>query len=282
MADATQSEFFYQTAAGKSAGTIQAGYMDRELKTDAGTQKDTGLTKAGLRYEVGLNDMFSVEGVVSYSMRTINPANSAMDNGSINGLDNVQVNFKGTNGTYTWGRLRYGAMNSIGAFPATYTLTSNSNNFNFNASTGNYTFTPYLGADMDLGSGVFGAKVSYDLVKTDRVIHSPPNQSTLLVTGGQDLTASIFYEWLMDQSLIGLAVDYMNESPATTLSGPNCGYGVFGGKLYGRWGFGEAWAIIPSVKYSLYPNKSAVDMNSNLTISSGTELNVNLAARYAF
>ncbi len=284
IADATKSEFFYQTASGQAAGTIQAGYMDRELTADAGTQKDTGLTKAGIRYEMGLNDLFSLEGVLTYTMLTINPITSGQDNATINGIDNVQVNIKATNGGYTWGRLRYGAVNSIGAIPAAYTLTGGgSPNLNLNSSSGNYTFTPYIGADMDLGPGILGAKASYDLVKTDTVIHSPPGNATLLVNGGQDLTATIFYEWLMDQSLIGLAVDFMNESPANTLTGPNgSGFSEYGAKLYGRWGFADAWSIIPSVQYDIYATKSAVDMYSNVTISRGYEMDVALAARYAF
>lgn len=288
LADPSMSEFFYQTPAGKSVGTIQAGYIDREYKVldnngnAVGMAKDRGLTQAGLRYEAGLNDIWSLEGAVTYSYINRVSAANGVDDGQVNGLDDVQVNLKGTYSVDGF-RWRYGAANRIGIFPATYGDTGGgpTNNFNYNASSGRYTFTPYLGVDFDAGgSNIMGAKVSYDLLKGDVALHSPGG--IVNYGGGQDFVASVFYEWSLQPSLIGLSVDYFNEGPATLGTTQLSGWAGYGANLYARFGYTDSWTIIPSVAYDVNVTKSNVDMYAANRIDNGNAWKFNVALRYAF
>lgn len=278
-AEPSPSEFFYQTPAHKSVATIQAGYMDRQYKvTNVGNASDSGLTNAGLRYEHGISEHMSVEGVITYSYRTLKY--TGKDNGQVDGLDNVQVNFKGTCPGIGW-RWRYGAYNSIGLTPASAATTGGgSPNFHYNSSTGSYTFTPYTGFDFDVGSGILGAKVSYDLVKHDTVLHTSAGPQSF--GGGQDFTVSVFYELSIEPSLIGIALNYLNESGTKLGTASQSGWASYGANIYARFGYLDNWQIIPSVRYDWNATKSNIDMYTANNIDSENSWRADLKLRYTF
>lgn len=278
-AEPSPSEFFFQAPAHKSVATIQAGYLDREYKVKGvGNASDSGLSNAGLRYERGINDTMSVEGVVSYSLRTLKYTGA--ENGQVNGLDNVQVNFKGTYPGMGW-RWRYGAYNSIGVLPASRSITTGgSPNFHYNASSGSFTFTPYTGFDFDVGSGIFGAKVSYDLVKNDTVIHS--SGAPVGYGGGQDLIASVFYELSMEPSLIGLSLSYINESGSYLGTASQSGFATYAANIYARFGYTDNWQIVPSFTYMKNATDSNVDMYAANYIDSENSWRADLKLRYTY
>jgi hypothetical protein len=280
------SEFFYQTPSGQSAGTIQAGYLDREYKITngpggqvIGTARDTGLTQAGVRYEVGLNDMWSVEGALTYSLIKRDPAQPTADSSNIAGLDDFQINVKGTMHTSGF-RLRYGAQNKIGLFPASFSATPGGGE-NLNNSSGRFTFTPYLGADIDVGAGILGAKASYDLIKQDVALHGPSGTNNVY-SGGQDFIVSLFYEWSIQPTLIGLALDYFNEGRSTYASVAQDNWTGYGANIYARFGWFSGWALIPSAAYNLNASKTNVDYYLANNIDSGSEWKFNLAMRTTF
>lgn len=284
-AEPEPSEFFYQTPAGHSAGTIQAGYLDKEFKVTngpggsvVGTQKSTGLNQAGVRYEVGLNDMWSIEGALTYSLIKRDPANGG-DSGSRNGLDDFQLNVKGT-GHLEGIRVRYGAYSKIGLFPASYSSTVGGSN-NFNNSSGRFTFTPYVGADLDVGLGLLGAKISYDLLKQDMALHGPDGIRHVY-SGGQDFNVSVFYEISMSPSLLGLALNYNNEAGSVYDNTSQGNWISYGANLYARLGWIDGWSIIPSVGYDIYPNKAVADTVAVYDIDSGSAWNFQLGFRTTF
>jgi len=277
-AEPSPSEFFYQTPAHKTVATIQAGYMDREYKvTNVGNASDAGLSNAGLRWEHGVNEHMSVEGVISYSYRTIKY--TGKDNGQVNGLDNVQVNFKGTCPGIGW-RWRYGLYNSIGLTPASSSATNTGTTAKYNGSTGSYTLTPYTGFDFDVGAGILGAKVSYDLVKHDTVIHD--SSGPIAFGGGQDLIVSVFYELSIEPSLVGVALNYTNENGTFIGTNSQSGWAGYGAKIYARFGYLDNWQIVPSFTYDWNATKSNRDMYAANYIDSENSWRADLKLRYTF
>jgi hypothetical protein len=283
-AEPSPSEFFYQTPAGQSAGTIQAGYLDREYKVtnngaSVGTAADKGLSQAGVRYEVGLTDMWSLEGALTYSLIKRDPASSTADSADANGLDDFQLNLKGTS-HMTGFRLRYGLSNRIGLFAASYSTTGGGAN-EFNNSSGRFTFTPYLGADISVGPGLLGAKVSYDLIKQDVALHGP-NGINDVYSGGQDFIVSVFYEWSIEPTLLGVALSYLNEGNSKFDGTAQDNWIMYGANIYARFGWIDGWAIVPNVAYDWNGSKSNVDYYTVNTIDSGQEWKFNLALRTTF
>lgn len=65
----SQSEFFYQTPAGKSDLTPKIGYLTSTTKAKtagAAEVKANGLLNTGIAYEYGINEMFSLEGALYF------------------------------------------------------------------------------------------------------------------------------------------------------------------------------------------------------------------------
>jgi hypothetical protein len=285
-----QSEIFYQTPAGKTAATAQVGFVNRDLKTlnsgGAATPqnvKESGMTPSGVRYEMGISDQFSVEAAITATNLSVTGIASGQDKGKVSGLDDVQLNFKGTT-TMGFGHLRYGAFNRIGLSEAHYSSTGGKiANTNISSGTGGFTFTPYLGADMELGPGVFGARFSYDLVKHDNVYHTTDSSGYTYFTGAQKADVTVFYEFNFGASLVGLAVDMATVSSSNNNGTRQDGFSTLGVNLYGRYAATESWSVVPSVKMDSYMNKYAVDSIGNgHYISGGNDLAYNVSVRYNY
>lgn len=276
------SEFFFQAPARKAVGTLQAGYMSRTYKvTDVGNASDNGLSQAGVRYEYGINEDLSIEGAVTYSLRTLSPADGSKDKSHVNGLDDVQLNLKGTCAGTGW-RWRYGAYNSIGIGPAGDSKTSGGANAgsNYTASTGSYTFTPYAGFDFDVSQGILGAKASYDLIKHDTVLHTSGDPTVF--GGGQDFIVTAFYELSLEPSLIGVSFSYINESRTFLGTESQSGWSGYGANVYARFGYLNNWQIIPSFTYNWSATKTNIDMYTANDIDNENDWRADLKVRYTF
>lgn len=259
----SQSEFFYQTPAGKSDVSVTLGYKTMTIKPDGATEdtKINGLYKSGVAYEYGINEMFAIEGKLSFNSLE----NDASPKIKESGLEDPEVTLKGTSGM-DWGRLRYGA--SLGLGLEKRKVKSNGDE---NAASGGFSLTPYIGADANVGPGILGGRLSYRY-NMERTIEVPVGSDEKRKEGNV-LGLSAFYEYFVTDVVLGGAINY--KSLAATKDGDDNevgkSYDITGISLYSRIPMGT-WDLVPKIDYDF----SAKDFDKY------QDLNFFVTARFGF
>lgn len=260
-----QSEFFFQTEAGKSDLTPRLGYKILTAKPDGATSdvESKGLYNTGLSYEYGINEMFAIEGALYYASLE----NNTDPKLKANGLQDPEITLKGTSGM-SWGRLRYGAVLGLG-FEKSKEPTATSDG---NVASGGYTLMPYVGADMDAAGGILGGRLSYEY-KMERTIDNGSGTDEKR-KDGHELGVSAFYEYFFADMLLGGSVNYVSEAAVkdsdsgaeTEEAGSKTGVSI-----YSRMPMGT-WDLIPRFDYDF----------SRSHYSKWNDMTFSVAARFGF
>lgn len=284
--NATGSEYMHQTAASKWEVTPQIEYHDWFAKFNSQSLNSktevSGMTY-GVKGEYGINDMFSaginISGASDSWKYTMANGGAAPANGSASGLNNIDVYGLGK---YDLGgsTLRYGLDFAI----STSSHTDNTSSGSYSEDTGGTGVTPFVGWEMAMGPGIFGVKLSYYFLLSNRSYSSTPN--TITSENGvsaQSLTA--FYEWMQNNWSLGLALSYngVTGSKTTTVSGSNpavdSGHAGLFVNVYAPIVVADSITIIPSIGYG--DNGQQLDANfGSLTTWNGWDIGVK--ARFAF
>lgn len=259
-----QSEFFFQTEAGKSDLTPKIGYKTKTTKADGDTSdtKTNGLYNTGVSYEYGINEMFAIEAAVYFGALETD-GNPKLKS---SGLQDPEVTLKGTS-AMGWGRLRYGAALGLGFEKLKLPSATQDGNL----ASGGYSLMPYIGADMDAGGGILGGRLSYEY-KMERTVQ-PSSLPDVKVKDGHELGLSAFYEYFFADMLLGGSVNYISEaeskdSDGNKLDASNSRTGI---SIYSRMPMGS-WALIPRLDYDF----------SREHFSKYDDITFSVAARFGF
>jgi hypothetical protein len=268
------SEFFYQAASGTSDVTGHLGYRSftsRDKTAGATDVTISGLDMLGVGYEYGINEMLAVGADLSYSAMKIKDSDV-----KVNGIEDLQLSIKGMSPMGGM-RLRYGALLGIPLQKAEI-KSDNASPGAFNGqltrSTGGVALTPYVGADMDAGPGILGARLSYEL-KFKHQEKNPLFTGDVDVENGNALGLAAFYEYMMSDMLFGADLHYTSMMK-TKLAGAevaNSDANVLGLDLYTRIPLMANASIIPMLAY---------DFSGGSHYDKYSDLNISVAARFGF
>jgi hypothetical protein len=256
------SEFFYQAASGTSDVTGHLGYRSFTYRDKTAGAKDvtvSGLDMLGVSYEYGINEMLAVGADLSYTAMKNKDADI-----KVNGLEDLQLSVKGVSPMGGM-RLRYGALLGIPLQKAEIksdSITPGVNDGDLGRSTGGVALTPYVGADMDAGPGILGARLSYEL-KFKHQQKDPAFTGDVDVENGNVLGLAAFYE---HYSMV--AKDKIGGVEQT-----NSDKNIFGLDLYTRIPLMANASIIPMLAY---------DFSGGSHYDKYSDLNISVAARFGF
>ena len=269
------SEFFHQAGAGVSEVTPHLNYRSETYKFPNGGGEATrkGIDDLGARYEYGVNEMISVYGDLSISM-VENKVGTVSSNPS--GLNDIELGFRGTS-AMGMGNLRYGLGLTWGIEKAK----TDANGLPSNNSTGGMGLTPYVGWDMAVGPGMWGAVLSYNYLL----------ERTTEATGGGEskekdghiLGIGTFYEYLMADMTFGGRLMYAAPADTKTTSGgsettagtsPMITVGAYTAIPAGP------GALLAGLDYGWLSGKKYQSTQDNL--DSSTIFNINVGYRIAF
>lgn len=258
-----QSEFFFQTEAGKSDLTPKIGYrmLTEKTKAPGAEEEKTNGMLLGVAYEYGINEMFAVEFALDYENleKDSNPKTKE------SGLADPTLALKGTS-AMSWGRLRYGGLLGMSLEKAKVET-----NGDVNTASGGWSLAPYIGADMDAGGGILGGRAMY-VYRMDRTVDS--GGTDVKYKGGDTLGLSVFYEHFFADMLLGGAVNYRSiaetKNKDTDVVGEES-HNLTGIAIYSRMPMGS-WALIPALNYDF--THSEMDKWDDITLS--------VAARFGF
>lgn len=206
-AESAGSEFFFQAPANTSALTPHIGYQNFTFKTKGATQDSTlsGLYRLGASYEYGLNEMLALGADVSYTSEELDAGGTTKP--KVSGLQDPVVYLKGTTPMDMF-RLRYGATLGLG-----FSKSKVESNGDMNVASGGFGLTPYIGADMDLGPGILGARLSYAF-NFERTNDSAGTEEKL--SGGDVLSVAAFYEYMLSDMILGGDFEFRSVGEQTT------------------------------------------------------------------
>ena len=190
---AAGSEFFHQAPMGISELTPGLRYTSMSL--DTGTEStDKGFT-IGVLYEYGLNDMISLGAQLEYMMNKLDPGDT-----DHTGLSDLMLKLKGTY-PMTGSLFRYGADLAISLGDDETKANGDQNNFS-----GGYTLTPYVGYEMGVSTGVWGARLKRDLLLGERSVKVGATSGKR--TAGEETGLSAFYEHNLTGAQLGVALSF--------------------------------------------------------------------------
>jgi hypothetical protein len=288
FADGPGSIAMHQAGAGKYEVMPSAGYLsyDEKLSTTGAPltgYKGTG-TAEGLKAEYGINEMTSVGlKLGNYNLNTtVAPSGIIADLKDGGMTDPVLfVNDKMDMGG---GTLRFGAQLGVGLGKHTYSST-----FDENAAKGGTSLAPYVGYEMNLGPGMFGAKLSYSMFVNDRSISYDKSAFyaaySSTASGGQSTSLDVFYEYPVAPTFV-LGADLNWNGVQTTKETVNGvskddenGTAGVGGAIYGAY-------FIPTgnTMIALVPSISQMNMAAGTTksVKTATSFYAGLAANFIF
>jgi hypothetical protein len=292
-AASTGSEYLHMTSAGKWEVSPMINYQDYTIKytnpTNAGLDKAevTGVVY-GVKGEYGINEMFSVGINLAMENDSIkSSAGSVSNTGTASGLNNIDLYGNGKNDLFG-GTFRYGLDFSISPGSTKQDLSSGAFQGSYGTSTGGVDAIPFVAWEMAMGPGILGAKFSYSFQLTDRKYNSTPSGNANLADSekgdsAQSLTA--FYEWMMNNWSLGLAVSYNGVSGSKLTMGNGSSVTADNGHA-GI--FAEVYApIVLADNITLIPNAGFGDNGEILIAEQGNVKsyngwNLSVAARFGF
>lgn len=235
-----KSETFYQTAAGQRDFSVAAAYAKADVRPKNGTTDlEIKSMLVGVHVERGINEMFSVAGSMIYSAQEVNvsPKHEA------SGLRDPQIALRGWTSLGA-ARLRFGGDFSFG-----FEKLKIGNAGIKNAASGGHQLAPYVGLDADLGAGILGARLQYD-IQFDRTAQVDGFQQDVTIEGGNETRLMAFYEMFWGEKLLGGVFRYSKSEHST---GPNgsrfqSGYDSSGISIYARLPF-TSFDLVPRLDY---------------------------------
>lgn len=284
------SEFQHQAKSGKIELTPELTFGQTTVNfngayTTGQTSVNDNYSNFSIMGEYGFNRTLSAGVKLGYQTELV-PASGGNASSSGSGLTDTGVFLNGRVIVGS-GLFRFGGNLS---FASGASVTNNDNNVN--EYSGGITFTPRVGYEKNVGHGILGARVSYDLIQTDRNISIPLNSpnytggTSAKIAGGNVLTATAFYEVPMARFVWGLNLSAFRSNSTkffdsvTPSTDDHDGYIGYLFATYGSWSVSRNIKILPTVGYGVpRVNLTAFD-SSGETSSAG--LYASLAARFEF
>ena len=168
---------------------------------------------------------------------------------------------------------------------------ANSDN-SVNEYSGGITFTPRVGYEQLVGAGTLGARVSYDLIQTDRNISVASNSPSYTggtnakLAGGNVLTVTAFYEMPIANNILGFDLNVFQSNSTkysdtiTPSADDHDGYTGYIVAAYASFEVAPSIKILPTLGYGVpRVNLTAFD-STGQTMSAG--IYASLAARFEF
>ena len=286
----TTTQYFYQAPAMTHVfnPSLSYGQATQKDKGGAGDDTTTGFD-LGLGYLYGIDEDMAVGVNLGFSnaSTSVEPANSALPlvRGGA-GMTDLGLRFQGRVPMVGPGNLIYGARANLSLLAASQDLYGGRNN-----GIGYSFLAPYVGYEWDLGFGTVGAKLDYELVRTNRKLkQSLLNGTELTATNkpGAKFNWSLFYEMNMHDVTWGLSADIIETTssnrsttqlrnlPAVDTVDPASQDLML--RLYGNYAIDKDFSIQPAFSYTQLMNK----YREGVEMENDTEWNVTVAARFGF
>jgi len=275
------SEYYHAPAAGVNELTIHGGYGLGTVRGSADGAVDTDINGArnlGVEWVYGISDMFKVGADISYTTLSIDNGATDVNN---SGIEPIILKGSG-NLPLGAGTLVYGLRAQFAVVKAKTEANGDENrtvgDILSNVGEGGFELAPWVGYSMLLGqSHNLGAKLSYEVVNTDTDVEGP-NGAEATLSGGSEGRASVFYEYLLSDMPLGVALNYdwytaidteTNGIETEVLDARS----MIGVDLYTRINAGN-WGILPTLSWR---EKASSDNFDKLS-----DVRLNIAGRFAF
>jgi hypothetical protein len=192
------SEYQWQTPANKwevQPGILLGSAKKTYKSTYSATLGDSVKVDAlalSAKGSYGINEMFAVDGILTYGSAVAKTSPSGTHDAKESGIADIQFDFLGRM-PLADGSFRYGTALTIS--PGNHEVKDNGDS---NAFSGGYALTPFVGYEMAMGPGIFGARLSHDLNLGDKTVKTKQADGTELktkVSGGEETSLAVFYEY---------------------------------------------------------------------------------------
>jgi hypothetical protein len=208
-ADRYTSEFMHQSAPKVFELKPRLDYDDGTLYSQTpGTHVDISGIQLFVKGEYGFGELLSAGLLIGYTDLTTknNISKSEMDQ---TGLNDITFFLNGDLNSGSGGAFRFGL--ALELSPSKYTVESEAgtNVEKVSAYSGGFFAIPYVGYEFYRGLHTFGAKVMYQALLSGR--SGTVDGASAKVTGGEEWTTSLFYEYEADPAVIGVSLDLINE-----------------------------------------------------------------------
>lgn len=204
----TSSQYRHQAAEGVYELTPLLAYTILTVDYNNSTslkEAESKTTAVQVSAEYGVNTYFSVGARLSYGQgKTTYTPSGLVKNKNFDGLYDPEIYFLAQYPLGT-GSLRFGGDLSFSIEDDETDSSGDSNN-----ASGGTVFTPYVGYELTVGPGIYGASIAYDLYKGDRKSVDKSSGTTTKTTysGGEATQFTLYAEFPFDMAKFGLAVDH--------------------------------------------------------------------------
>jgi hypothetical protein len=189
---------FYQPGLGESAVTTGitvpvSSSIQRESKFLE--SKITGINPFFINYAVAISDKMAIGAELDYYAQQ---SADAIGTSKFSGLSEPLIYFHGLIPQNRF-KIRYGAVVTLPIEEGKISDDQNSES----ATASEFSITPKVGTEMKLGSGICGSELTYDL-RGERTYDYRGTKNSF--KGGNILTATLFHEWFLSESRLGLSL----------------------------------------------------------------------------
>lgn len=276
-----ESEMFWQPDSGQSELTATFGYSSLATRTKGTTtdSKLSGINPLSVQYMYGISDSLAIGGAIGYQ----NMESDGTPKTKVGGITDPVVRLDGTT-QMAFGNLQWGADLVLGFMKAKREIKSDggielsSTDPLAFTSGGGISLIPYVGVDTQAGPGILGGKLSFELgMEHDVELKTSGGTTDLKSKGGDAITLTGFYEYMLSDMILGGALNYVMISEETLkgtgVDSTTKAFSPIGIDLYGRIPAG-GFAVIPKLAYYFTAGGDEFDKYSNMNLS--------LAGRWSF
>jgi hypothetical protein len=283
-----KSEYFYQTEAQKHQVTPEINYTSDKLKGDdvTGTAQKTDITSQilNVRYEYGINEMFSAGAMAGYQM------SGEYDQGAGNSSDNKGMTDITIFGKGNWAfrdgeSMHYGANWMVSPGDQEIDQVKKESN----AMSGGMTLMPWVGYQWMIGSGaVAGANLSTELDVGDRTVKTTTalGETTAKTTGGNETALTGFYEHPWDKTVVGVSLSYLaintTEADTSGVTATTTGGNYWRLRVYPTYTLNESTTILGQIAYTSFLGDSFARSGTEYDVDSWNTLNIQVGGRFTF
>lgn len=209
---AIQSQYFFQSEAGQNQIFTQAMFATNTIKRAPPSSNNTSnLTALRLRYERGLNEMFTVSGEIGAPFNTqINGGNSY----TLKGLFDLLFQVRGRKSLSNNMNLYFGGVINHSLGKNEWTLNNSNELTSINVQSGGTGFSPYVGFSYSLRPITLGARLSTEIDLIERKSTVIVGSTTLNSEdrGRNETKLATFAERAIDSDIIGIELYYSSRN----------------------------------------------------------------------
>lgn len=292
------SEYQHQAAGGKwevapgfTFGSIKSTY-DSTYSGNLSSSTDSlfNFTVGG---EYGINDMIAVGLKLGYQSDSISfSPDQGVGKMSASGMTDPVI-YEKTKMDIGGSTLTFGG--DLDISPGNHTYDQTANSMKANEYSGGITLTPYVGWEMNVGPGIVGARLAYDLIQTnqkwkDNTSANSANPHNLTIKGSNQLSFAAFWEMTFNPLIWGVDIGVLRTAGSKYSDDANAAAGDTDAhdaqsnlfvETYANWAITPDISILPKIGYG--PQGAgwiASALANGQNGSSGIYFNV--AARFTF